>query len=571
MLLMRVAPAWLFLGACAFFVVALAFVPERLRVLQYHALPPWPVVVGLAAYFVIAVATRRVAARRLVHGVLAFVLLAIHLAVAAQPLGDSVHWRQLAETDVLALSEPLANLTFRVARLFGPQAIELVPPLAGALFAFVLLGVAERALVGARTARAAGLRVVIAATLVLGGWQLVFARNYVENPPVSLPLLVVGLGSLARYARSDGASVARPVARPAAWLTLATLAHGMNAAMLPALLWCMLLKHPGRSALPALLRALAVAAATAIATVAATLGALWACGFELGAGHVTGGGDDRLFVPLHVPAGTAYEFAMFDLAHAADVGNILLLASPLALAALAGVLHRRWRRALAAAVRAQPAFAIAGLGGLGSAAVFYFDLGFPRDYDLMVGMSAPANLLLLQAAACAPRRLGTVVWAGLALQGVHTLLVTSSLLVLPQHAPRDGECLLTVNRRVGELAIRPGEWLFVELRPPPAASLPVEFSLWLHRAPPAPGASLAAGARSFALPGEPGHDAERTTLLLSSRERGMFGLPVPALAAPWLGFPAPYFRELGVQTVQASFEDRAGRISTSNTVVLRAP
>jgi hypothetical protein len=537
---------------------SLVVAPGQLRIVAWHAWPQWPLLAAGLAVVAMAVAARRSSPSLLVRGSLAAAVAAACTQMV-QPLGDSVSWRLLATHDSVTWSEPLANVVYRAAFCIGgAEALSWVAPVVGVLFVGCYLRAVDAITAPMGRAAAARVRATGAIVLIGAGWHLVFHRGYVENPPISLPPLMLGLAALARYSRGE-----TPVVRPAFWLAVACLCHGMNLAMLPALLWCVALRAPRSRPLVAFARTSAHAAVVALATFGVTIAGLVAAGCHLHRGNSQGGADGRLFVPWVLPPGQTHGFAMLDLAHFAAVGNLLLLSCPLVLA-VPLVMGRRTLRTLRAVVRRTPGPAIAALGGAGSAALFDFDLGFPGDYDLMVGMGAPCSMFLLQFAACVPRRVRWWWWAGAGLHAVHNVVVMSALLVAPAAARHPGD-LLTVNRRTGTVVLRTGETAFLELHRPPGTVSPVRFQLWLHFGAPGPPRSDGA---CFALPGEADHDPTRTFLMLGDGASGVLGEAAPELLDVWTSQPMPVASGAPVTTLQVVVTDGHGRRIVGNAVQL---
>ena len=551
---------------------AAAFEPEQLRLLAYHSLPPWTVTLLLVGYAATAIATCRWRARLPAQALLVGLLFVAHVLVAAQPLGDVTTWRQLAATDAASVSELLANAIYRGSfRAGGQDGADLVAPLAGALLGFVVLSFVERHFVAAWPRRAATIRLLGATALAGGGWQVVCFRGYMENTLPSLPFLLLGLGAIARYVLPDGRRPA--LLAGGLWLAIAGLMHGSATAMWPVVLLAIGWRFVrGRAGAIALLGDGTAALAVLVATVAAAIALLWALGFALSTGHITGGIDDGHFVPLQ-PDSQPFptQFCMFDLGHFADVGNIFAFASPFLLAIAGLVGSRRWRRATVAAVRRQPVPAFAAAGAATFTATYNFDLRFPYDLDLMVALAAPTVPFLLQIAVRVPRRWRRWLWLGVLPNAAATWAVIAALLVAtppPGSAPGD---LLRVNRRAGEVPLRRGEEVFVGLALPPDGAPPYTFSLYaflggltdLGARPPRP------DGLAFAPPGAPDADPARSLLLIAPQQMGFAGLLSPPLTEPWLSHSLPGATQFGVWSLQALVRDARGRTTATNVLTIR--
>ena len=592
----RTWPLPLLLGWLLVLLLAVPLAPERWHLLHYAALPPWPVLAAALLFAAIAVATRAVARRAAVHVLLAAAMVPAYAAIAVQPLGDIGQWRLWAHQDLVPLSEMLANVAFHVAcTLGGDRGIDLVAPLGGFVFALVFLHVCERTLVARAPRRAAAVRLQCAAVLLLSGSQLFWFRGYVENSFLSLPALLLALQHLDAYAGGTPGAPGAPRAlhsaalyraalyRAALWLGFAILLHGMHVALLPALPLCIALRHPPHRAWRAFARANAAAFACTAGVVLLGVLLQWLAGFRLVPGHLRGGSDDAWFVPLD-PAATAirYAFGMFSRAHAAEVGNAVLLASPLVPCILLLALRRRPRAAMFAAVRRRPALAIAALGGIGIASLYYFDLGFPGDYDLMVSMCAPVALCLLQLLAALPAASRRWTWLLLLLGGGAAWAVAGGLLVpLPGAHPLGAQGLgnvsehdvLKANGRADVAALRPFEPVLVELALPRECTPPVHFAIYGYRGRPAPAAPGENGTRGLAFPdpSSPHWNASRVLVIVDATSASLLAAPAPELTGRWISPQVPVEPAFGTVTIQAVLRDAAGREWVSNAVIVEPP
>jgi hypothetical protein len=242
---------------------------------------------------------------------------------------------------------------------------------------------------------------------------------------------------------------------------------------------------------------------------------------------------------------------------------------------------RRARAAMGSTAGRRPALAIAALGGIGFATVYYIDLGFPLDYDLMVSMCMPVNLCLLQWVARAPRRARAAAAAGLIAGGCYTWTVMAALLVHdagPHPLGRAGlgsapvPGLLTANGRSTEVSVRSGEAVLLELWPPATLAVPATFSiLGYHGVPPAGDDARQNGDRALCFPDptSPRWDPARVFFVIDVQQIGALGITSPPLTRHWTSGPVRLSAALGVTTVQALLHDAAGREFTSNAVIVR--
>ncbi|MBL8728467.1 MAG: hypothetical protein JNM25_08560 [Planctomycetes bacterium] len=575
---------WLLLGYVAFLLAVAAVQPDRWLLRDFAALPPWPVLLGALLFAVVAVATRRWRARGLAHALLALAMLPAWLTVCIQPLGDSELWRVWSARDQVGLSEMGANLVFRLThRWFGPAAIDFVTPVFGVGFALAFLHLGECTLVAARPRRAAELRLWLAAALLLSGWQLFWFRSNVENSFLSLPFCLLALRHFAAHADGGGDAALR---RAAAWLGAATFVHGYHLAMWPALLLTAACRYPPWRSPRQCLRGAVSALVVAAAVVAALAAACHVAGCAIVEGHITGGTDDRWLVPLDPKAAAAhYDFGLLWPEHGAALGNLVLLACPAA-APLLLLLLGPWRRgrrdraALGAALRQRPDAAITALGGIGFASLYYFDLGFPADYDLMVSICTPTAvglLLLLTSLPRATRRRGAILF-GLAALPAGAILGSLLLPLAPPHplgaaARGTADGALSANGSTTALRLRPGESLIFVLQPPVGAALPVQATVYGYRGVPAVAPAGGNGDRGFAFPdpSSPRWDPQRLVIISDGSPASLVPGPVlrldGRLALPPFS-PPPGF---GTTTVQAELKDASGRRFVSNAVVVEPP
>jgi hypothetical protein len=456
-------------------VVVVPFVPAQLRIGAYCELPPLRVLAGLAVYCLAAWRTRQLESRGRVHLLLAGILFVMHLCVQVQPLGDYTTWSTWLRLDQAGGSELLANVVYRCVYLvFGTAGTAYVAPVTGLLFSLAFLSFVETTFAPRQDA-ATRVRLVGAAVLACSGWQLLFFRGYLENTQLSLPFLVRAMSAMVELVRRNGGT--GQLVKCSAWLTIACLFHGMNVPMFIALVLLVVWCHRHRS-MWRLGGQLLVIGVVGAGLVVATVCGLLLTGFEVQAGHVQGGGDGHHFVPF-VLAGLPdwYEFAMFDAAHLADVGNLCLLAAPAMVGCVLSPWSRGARRRLLRAVARQPALTIGGLGSASLAAIYYFDLMFPRDYDLMLGMCVPLNLLAVQCAVTVRGAAARWIVATIALGAVHAWAIMGALLVAPTPTP-DVAALLEVNRRTGTVHCRAGEWMFLEVVPSTPIAAPFRLQLF---------------------------------------------------------------------------------------------
>ncbi len=552
--------------------------PGRLRVFTWGQLPPLRHALVALAFLGLAAACRWRPGRALPHALMAATLGAAWISLGSQPLGDHDAWRNLAHTATLTLSEPLANLAFRLAQAgFGPHGLDYVAPCFGVLTALAYLGFVERAVVPLAQGHAGFARVFAAAAFVLSGLPLLFFRGYVENAFLSLPPLFLGLAALHGYADGSKAAALRAglLARAGVWLALAMLVHGVSAPSLVAAACATACVHPPWLRPKAWAMDLARLLLVVLSCMALVLGFLWLMGFSFHEGHALGGADQSHFTPLvREGAALGYPFAMFDFAHFVDVGDILVCVLPL-WPCLFLLARRQVREQAAELLDRTPALGVAAFGALLCTFLFGFDLGFPLDYDLMAVMPAPALLLWLQLCVGLPSLRRQAVGC-LLLGGAVCTLVLGGLVVPPEGEHPLGArglgtlgepALLTMNGRCTVCAPSVGETLVCQLWPPAGAGAGCRFTLYFHRLP----LTRTSGPMCFASPDEPDFDPLRTLPYRDGLGRHPGAVEASPLSRVFTWPRLPVVPGWGEVAVQALIQLPDGTMAASNAVLVRMP
>lgn len=318
-------------------------------------------------------------------------------------MGDGAWWRQATAEGIVSRAEPLSSLVYTtVHRLGGPGAIDWIPPVAGFVATWAWLTATDR-LLGDRKPLA---RLSAATLWLASGVQVLFCHQYIEHTQLGIGALILGLGYLTAWTRRVDGTVENTSGNTAkttaestinqgnragrsslvcgsALLTVAALSHLQYAGMLVAALGMVVLHGAGGCGLRELLRVFAPAGAAIAAVVAITAAAVWLSPCQLMSGSIYGGVDGRLLVaPAEVLAPK----------HVALVSNALWFAVPMALPfAVFAMAHVRAR---AAAPAGDNVVAAAGAAYLVFLSLFGFDLGWPRDADLLTSMSPALSLLV---------------------------------------------------------------------------------------------------------------------------------------------------------------------------------
>jgi hypothetical protein len=456
-----------------------------------------------------------------------------------------------------------------VFQLGGRDALGYVAPVVGIVFVFAFLSCCDALFArGAAAGAMPAIKRLCCLSLLAASWHLLFTRGYVENTQLGLPFLLLAVADFARYpAAANGRAARRAFVAGSAWLAVASLFHGESLALLPALPLIAWLFPPKARAPVARagdvgLGLLAIVLATAVAVAA-----LAGLGFYVYPGTLHWG----MLVALGAPApGAATSLAP---EHIRSVGNILLLASPLALLAPLSLAHRAGRRGPGPVGLAHPFLVVLALGYCGFTWVFRFELGFPRDFDLMLSLALLLHLHLLQVAfpllesRSGRWLLGIVLVAGATLSwSVHgALLVPADAERVAaydlSHAP-----VLLANGHARELHLRAGEGLILEVRRPPGGQAKAPFALYY-----ATGRELTEGpfpitAVARALRGEPS-----PALVTDNLHEHAVSALVRSEPAPWASEPVDVPHAGGITVLQGVIEDARGVLVPTNAVIVHWP
>lgn len=307
-------------------------------------------------------------------------------------MGDGAWWRPATADGTVSRAEPLSSLVYAVVhRAFGADAIEWIPPVAGLFAAWAWLCSTDR-LLGQRHPTDARLRLLAALLWLASGVPVLFCHRYVEHTQIGVAPLLLGVAHATAWARAEPQRGTRDLLFGGGLLAVAALTHLQYSGMLVAAAIAVALLARRRGASAALRLGWPFAAGV-VGVAAAAAAVVWASPFALIHGSIYGGADGRLLV---TPA------ELLAPAHVAMVATALAFAVPMALPFAVGVLLR-WR-ALAAEPPGDLVLVATAAAYLAFVSLFGFDLGWPRDVDLMTSMSV--GLALLVAVDLAPRLAG---------------------------------------------------------------------------------------------------------------------------------------------------------------------
>ena len=531
---------------------------------------------GAAAYLALALVLPRTWSRATVAGVLAAALTAWNLTTLVQPLGDHVSNLALAQSGGAWMANPTSAAVNRgVFLCFGLGAVDYIAPAAGGMAWWAVLVLAMRSLATDDTPSPRLARLLP----LLGGMQLVFYRGFIELTQAGMPFAVLALFGLRAY-DLDAGRRGRALVHGALWLGVAVSFHGAFFAFLPAFLAVVGWHHwrqPRRLAQHIVLTGVPLAV-----VVSGLLASLWALGVGLEAGHLSGGGDGALMVPLD---GAGFRYALFSVAHLGEVANILLVAAPLLALAPLVMVAPASRKALSVWLGANRWLLMASLGCLGFSGLLGFDLGHPADLDLMLCTGAP---FLVRAAGVVSAGLGgpTAVRVAAVVATVAVIAGSAAyrqnLVVSPwdperhplgpaglgsyRDAEGDPRPLLRVMGETMAADLRGRSHVLVSLSSPDGSTRPfrcaVIAALGIDRAPVMP--FTADGlTTAFPLPGR----SPTSILVMTSLELDLGKALLPSRRGPLVA-PVPIPPEVSHVALQAIVETGAGLVTT-NAVTVR--
>jgi hypothetical protein len=363
-------------------VAAVVTLVDPIWLRTFHAAPPWIALLWLGAFIAVACGFRAARGGVLRNAAAALLFGGFAASVRAAALGDRLIWLILPRLEgdqahaiyrSEGLGTALQHLSFSIAGVEGQRHLA---PVLGVLACFAWLTAGDSLL--GRGASAVARRVFAVAWLATP-LPLVFAFDYIENTQAALPPLIAALPCLVRAGADDLDPARRRTAAIGAglWLGLAAATHGFALFVAPALPIAIACAR-GRTRLGSLAAGLAAFAAAVVAAFAVAA----ACGGRIVAGHAAGG-DGHLFVPWSLEgAPPSVRAAFFTWAHFRESAHLVAFAAPLAVTALPFALREG---------PASRVLSLAALGHAGFVALVNFDLGFPPDFDLMLGLGVVAQ------------------------------------------------------------------------------------------------------------------------------------------------------------------------------------
>ncbi|HEX5050969.1 MAG TPA: hypothetical protein VFZ65_04285 [Planctomycetota bacterium] len=323
-------------------------------------------------------------------------LLGVWSSFRVLTMGDGYWWRHATSEGTISYAEPVSSLVYGFTHeLLGAAAIEWISPAVGFVATYVWIRATDR-LFAREPAGAAYVRLLAALFWAASGVCTLFFHRYVEHTQLGIPLVTLGLANLTVWSRDVVRAVphlrSKTLFVGVAQLTLAALTHlqyaglwvaGLGAAMLVGL----------RTGVRRSLQNAAGAAIVAAALIACTIGVARSSPFRPVVGSIAGGADNRWLVLWTDASGSWFgPGTLLAPDHLALIAHVLAFACPLCLP-FALVVLATWRRR-----RSQPPDDLVLVGTalayVAFVSLYGFDLGWPRDADLMIAMSGSLSLLV---------------------------------------------------------------------------------------------------------------------------------------------------------------------------------
>lgn len=313
-------------------------------------------------------------------------LLAAWLLCRATTMGDSIQWRNVMATERISLAETGSSLAYRLVFSIAPAAVDFVAPCLGTVATVLWLRCNQRA--AAPDAVHERLRMAALAWLS-SGILAAFFRGYVEHTQLGVLFLVLALGQLRSttpIADAEAGASTRSLARFGLWIGVAGFTHLHYVGFAPvAFVVCLAQPWP-------FVRRLTTGAALTLLPILMTGGGialvhLAGAEFSMESFH---GGSGSLWMPLVSANGWFAPGTLLSPDRLSLTAGVLCFAAPTWIVALPLLV---WSARGGGARRLlEPLLPAAAY--LTLMAGFEFDLGWPRDIDLMVA-SSPALLWLI--------------------------------------------------------------------------------------------------------------------------------------------------------------------------------
>lgn len=312
--------------------------------------------------------------------IFSLMLLAMYFSASMVRLGDHQYWVDRSREPVLDKSEFLSNLLYHIIYLTnGPY--DYIAPIAGFFTALTFMVLARNVIKDNLDFAALAF---LASTV-----NIVFFRDFIENPPLSVPFILLYANYLVKYYKQPQRGYVNILAA-AFFLAMACLFHGQNTFISPAILLVIFLKKSNNFS--KIIRDSGFALLMATGVIFLIYSALSLTHLEIIPGNMHGGGDYQMFVPLLEIKGYS-QYTMFSLQNFSKVGNILILVSPLLLISPVTLALVFFSKNRFQPILYNLPLTILSLGYMAFLFLWDFDLGWPTDHDLMTTMGLPLALV----------------------------------------------------------------------------------------------------------------------------------------------------------------------------------
>lgn len=294
-------------------------------------------------------------------------------------VGDSRAWIRYASTKDIWTSNVLGGLIYHWAFLKHID-LNFLPPFAGFFSALAAFFVA-------RELRLSDQRFVF--WFLVTGVHAIFFKNYVETVIWSVPFVLIYILYIIRYLRSstrfDSSILLAGIA-----LGLGCLAHGSVTFLTPSLPIAIFLRGIINGRKKFWWRILEFISSLAVSGVVvfSIINTVRFYGFHFVTTDMDGGPNGK-FVPIHptlaMRENIFFHFTMFSWPHLTEISNIFLLMSPIVAGVAFFVLLRMFKKQITVFKIETVWLSVLVFGVIGFISLWGFDIGYPGDYDLMVG------------------------------------------------------------------------------------------------------------------------------------------------------------------------------------------
>lgn len=386
----------LLLGLLLFFTIVLLCNYSLIWPLSDHHIPPTHLFIRISVFALVIIAFEFFQSKKLrILGnfLAASILLLTYISETLVPLGDA-HWPVDAQIPELVAPSIFGHLMLYIAHRVGLN-LNYIAPISGFFTAFLFLSLCDYLLKDMDTFRRSLGKICYVGSAI----QVVFFFGYIEVTMISLPSLLLFIYFLMKYLESNHESL-KHLLFMSGFFTIGGITHGQTTFLFPAIPILIIWKNDFLVGWKKSIKEISINLAFMGCILYLSLKLLDISGFQIVPGDISGGGDGILLVPLAPQPNLPYlRFTLFSIEHLVEVANILLITTPFFMAyGICVLLRAILKKPLSPQVQDTHALTltILSLGYLGFIFMFGFDLGYPRDLDLMISMSLPLSLLFIR-------------------------------------------------------------------------------------------------------------------------------------------------------------------------------